>query len=611
MSGQQSQNGSPGGSAAPTAARGDSGLTAGTDALRLACLECLEVSSEEALCCCASPSTCTGGVCSSALAQRRVAFANARSLFACAALQAVAVYLFFYDAACYREGQMRCGIPKNRRNRSGNAALSPRSTPPRPEPRFTACSFLAGDQAVLRAPFSTEHGIKRSSSSQAGWFEVRNGLKDAVRGGMLAQLVQELLLCCQQGGVPAAAAATAATTTAVAETKGKGALDNGGTDATTTAAAAGRGRRAMMWGGAEEARAAAGCLDALCSFAPGTTVWRRLLPGTFSGLFRAIRGIEVGSGLSGDGSGAGGIGSALTLGGGPGGSESQTTSRATGGARDGRRGGGGSKSALAEACLAVLSKVLLMCAGGGGARVAFGAAASRQSVGVGDGSGGGGDGSGGEGGVGVGRRAETSGANGADNPLVALQQLAVSSNASSRTADTQDQAATASTASSTGRGQGEASLPKTTTSGASAASAAAAAAAAAAVIAVEDPEWEARTSDRLRLLLPPLLAFCCLHPGWRVRCATANLAADLLRASCGGGDGGGSGAEAKSESGEESGLLKPLTALLVEALVGLLLDDMPQVGAGGSRGCLSFINPSHFRSLVLLYFVLVKCEPSS
>lgn len=45
MSGQQSQNGSPGGSAAPTAARGDSGLTGGTDALRLACLECLEVSS--------------------------------------------------------------------------------------------------------------------------------------------------------------------------------------------------------------------------------------------------------------------------------------------------------------------------------------------------------------------------------------------------------------------------------------------------------------------------------------------------------------------------------------------------------------------------------------
>ncbi|CAM9135285.1 unnamed protein product [Scytosiphon promiscuus] len=68
-------------------------------------------------------------------------------------------------------------------------------------------------------------------------------------------------------------------------------------------------------------------------------------------------------------------------------------------------------------------------------------------------------------------------ANTGNNPLIALQQLAVSSNASSR-----------------------------------------------------DPEWEARTSDRLRLLLPPLLAFCCLHSGWR-------------------------------------------------ALVGLLLDGMPQVGA--------------------------------
>lgn len=53
LSGQRSQNGSSGGSAAPTAARGreeESGLTAGTDALRIACLECLEVGSEEFRC---------------------------------------------------------------------------------------------------------------------------------------------------------------------------------------------------------------------------------------------------------------------------------------------------------------------------------------------------------------------------------------------------------------------------------------------------------------------------------------------------------------------------------------------------------------------------------
>ena len=54
FSGQQRQNGSSGGSAAPDAASGfsgtvgggdgDTGLTAGVDALRLACLECLKVS---------------------------------------------------------------------------------------------------------------------------------------------------------------------------------------------------------------------------------------------------------------------------------------------------------------------------------------------------------------------------------------------------------------------------------------------------------------------------------------------------------------------------------------------------------------------------------------
>lgn len=441
-----------------------------------------------------------------------------------------------------------------------------------PEPYPAKSSSLAGGQAVLRAPFATEgYSNNSSNSGHPAWSEVRNGLKDAVGGGMLAQLVQELLLCCQQGGVPSAAATTAAATGT-----GQRSLASGGGDATPNTAGAGRGGRARMWGGAEEARVAAGCLDALCSFAPGTTVWRRLLPGTFSGLFRAIRGIEVGSGLAGgSGDEAGGIGSALALGGSHGGSGSRPSG-------DGRRGGGGSKSALAEACLGVLGKVLLMCAGAGGAEAASGAAASGQFFDM--------DGGSGRGGVGVGGMAETSNSNDTDNPLLALQRLAVSSNASSRTAGVaQDHttavAATASTASPAVRGQSGTTLPKTAPS----ASAAAAAAAAAAVIAVEDPEWDARTSDRLRLLLPPLLAFCCLHPGWRVRRATANLAADLLEAGGGGGDDGGSGRGeggpmAQSKSGGQSGLLKPLTALLVEALVGLLLDDMPQVGVEGGRG---------------------------
>eukprot|EP00752_Nemacystus_decipiens_P012189 g10806.t2 len=485
---------------------------------------------------------------------------------------------------------------------SQNASSSGSSAPTAARGREGDSGLTAGTDALrlacleclevlLRAPFATEGDrIRSGSGSQSGWSEVRNGLKDAVRGGMLAQLVQELLLCCQQGGVPA----VATTTTAATETTNKGAaLPNDGTDATTKAAAAGGGRRTMAWGGAEEARAAAGCLDALCSFAPGTTLWRRLLPGTFSGLFRAIRGIEVGSGLSGDGGGAGGIGSTLALGGGLRGPGSQMPSTATGGVGDRRRGWGGSKSALAEACLGVLAKVLLMCAGEGRTGAASDPPSSGRSVGIEDSRGS--DGSGSGGGAGVGGNIETP--DGADpgNPLMALERLAVSSNASSRTADAQDHRATATgTApipSATGRGEGEALLPKPTPSGA----AAAAAAAAATVIAVEDPEWEARTSDRLRLLLPPLLAFCCLHPGWRVRRATAHLAAEMLRASCGDGGGGGSSADAECGGGigkgrreGESGLLKPLTALLVEALVGLLLDGMPQVSAAARRGLDAF-----------------------
>ena len=433
---------------------------------------------------------------------------------------------------------------------------------------------------MLRAPFATAEGLTNNTSarnSQSAWSEVRDGLKNAVGGGMLAQLVQELLLCCQQGGVAPFAAtplATKAGKRAVANGGGGG--GSGGSTARTAGAAAGVGGRARMWGGAEEARAAARCLDALCSFAPGTTVWRRLLPGTFSGLFRAIRGIEVGSGLSGGGvgGGAGSAGSALALGGGPSGSGSRAPADGVG---DGGRGGGGSKSALAEACLGVLGKVLIMCAGVGGYEAASGAAAGGQRFGADD--------SRGSGVAGVGAGDETPNSDDTDNPLMALRRLAVSSNASIRTAEAQDPAARAATASPGDLDGRDASLPKTAPSASGTAAAAAAAAAAATVIAVDDPEWDARTSDRLRLLLPPLLAFCCLHPGWRVRRATADFAADLLRAGCssgGGGDGGGErgadGPAAEGRSGGQSGLLRPLAALLVEALVGLLLDGMPQVG---------------------------------
>lgn len=264
------------------------------------------------------------------------------------------------------------------------------------------------------------------------------------------------------------------------------------------------------WGGPEEARTAARCLEALCSFSPGAAVWRRLLPGTFSGLFRTIRGVR---GESGAGSGGGGTAPLGFIRAGPQG--------VLGGGR--RGGGGGSKSALAEACLEILAKVLVMCCGGGEA-----AAAIPPSAAPGD------------------SKDNTSTTTDSNNPLLALQRLAVNSNASSRATQSE---------------------PTSTTSAGHPAGSTAAAAAAATVIAVDDPQWESRTSDRLRLLLPPLLAFCCLHPGWLVRRATARLASDLLLAGCKGG----------GEGGEGEGLLGPLAPLLMEALVGLLLDGMPQV----------------------------------
>lgn len=62
------KGGSSGGGAAPPTARGhegDSGLTAGTDALRLACLECLEVSKQRrsSVLKIPAPSTLTGWFC--------------------------------------------------------------------------------------------------------------------------------------------------------------------------------------------------------------------------------------------------------------------------------------------------------------------------------------------------------------------------------------------------------------------------------------------------------------------------------------------------------------------------------------------------------------------
>lgn len=483
----------------------------------------------------------------------------------------------------------RCPLPLFPRACSTPWFVSPGLNTPR-------TLFLTVAQAVLRAPFACDwHHSSSSGSNDSLWSEVRNDLKEAMDGGILAQLVQELLLCCQQGeeSSPPAANGAGASRRAVAASASPGSGGSG---------------RARVWGGAEEARTAAGCLEALCSFTPGSAVWRRLLPGTFSGLFRTIRGIHSGRDVAGG----------MVL---------PSSAAQRGG--DGRRRGSGSKSALAEVCLGTLAKVLLMCAGGDAAAVAAatgaataGVSAARDPARVvkaGDGI---------NAAVQSGTGGQPESRNSTDNdPLLALQRLAVTSNASARNPGNPAQpAGTASAAASPEGHHGSASLSpdpppqpgafaavaasKTTSSAAVAASAAAAAAT---VIAVENPEWEARTSDRLRLLLPPLLAFCCLHPGWRVRRATAKLASDLLRAG-GGGNEAASGGEAGRGRGEgKRGLLEPLTPLLMEALVGLLLDSMPQVGAFrrpgriGLGALIVLLLPHRPCKGLSLFFFLVWC----
>lgn len=398
-------------------------------------------------------------------------------------------------------------------------------------------------QALLRAPFScsnrgttTRKSTTSSKStdgdeaSSSAWSEVQDILRHAAGGGVLAQLLQELLLCCQRGGEGAA----------------------GGRLGTP--------------------RGAAACLNALCSFASGSLMWRRFLPGTFSGLFRAIRGLHGGSASSmaaGNGSvGERRSGNAL---------EQGTMPLLLGGAPLGSSGRGGgesrSKSAMAETCLATLAKVLLMCAGvdeqaSSAVPVAGARAASAARAGVG-----------GEGPDGVGSKnggdpsfTNEDNVHGGDgNPLLVLQQLAIASNAKG-----------ANSGSHEGYdGNNNSAGSKTPISSLGAKTAA----------SEREESWEVQTSNRLRLLLPPLLAFCRLHPGWRVRRAAANFASSLLRGSTRSSGGMLDGADGTAEEedgrgggdGGNDGLLAPLAPLLVEALVGLALDDMLQV-CFSSRG---------------------------
>lgn len=397
----------------------------------------------------------------------------------------------------------------------------------------------------MRAPFEHPASSSSSASSRPGadpsaWSEVRDVLRNAVGGGIMAQLVQELLLCCCQGDASAVAGDSAS-----------------------------RGGGGKSWGGLETARLAAKCLDALSSFAPGSSTWRRFLPGTFSGLFRAIRGVEMNSGI---GKTSAPALSSIWL------AASNTAVEASGrgeGFRTSSREGGGSgasKSVVAETCLSVLTKVLLMCAGMDpdvavdsipmlprSSPPSRAAAILRSSGGAAGADG---------------RPAKNS-----ENPLVVLERMAKISNARAETegrVEGSNGHIRSKSNSETPSKDTPVVKSRLTMPGLLAKSLSAKA-------TPEDPAWEVQTSERLRILLPPLLAMCRLHPGWRVRCASAAFASALLAGSCGsegvewGTDAAKLGGEGAAERKE--GLLGPLVPLLMEGLVGLAMDDMPQVGS--------------------------------
>ena len=371
----------------------------------------------------------------------------------------------------------------------------------------------------------------------------------------MAQLIQELLLCCCQGGGE----------------KGSGKLSK-----STTAGISTKQGGGASWGGLETARLAARCLDALCHFAPGASTWRRFLPGTFSGLFRAVRGMEMDAAADpGDGAIIGAVQASMP----PLASISQvasTTAVTSGGQRlrggvrgsGGAGGGGASKSVVAETCLAVLTKVLLMCAGEapdiavGGNSLTRSTPPVRAVVGAGTGASN-------KGGADFGGDSHANHVS--ENPLLVLQKLAMTSNAraAEKVSGTPERAPVLAGHRKPGSDGG---LPSTPT---------------AVAVDVENSEWEAQASGRLRVLIPPLLTLCRLHPGWRVRRASAAFASALLIGSGGRVGGGGrgnkvdgvySGAKLGGEgSAPEGGLLGPLIPSLMEALVGLAMDDMPQV----------------------------------
>lgn len=378
----------------------------------------------------------------------------------------------------------------------------------------------------------------------------------------MGQLVQALLVCCQVSGGRASGSR--------------------GPSAQSDNRVARAGRRV----GIEESRLAARCLCSLSSFAPDVGIWRRFLPGTFSGLFRTIR---VMGAPSPGGASPGSLQTpALTA------IPFRSTLGITSGIVNPSRGG---NSILIETCLAVLTKVLLLCASEGAAVAATEADRSLRS-----------------------RRADTvsssssvdrgaadgakSGEGGSGDPLLVLQRLALTSNSKASAASNssgksrpgvkpEEVSAVAKGLPGKDLGPSKSSFDAAATIGTGSRTE---------IIARQTKHtrtsWTKETSNRLRALLPSLLAFCRLHPGWRVRRGAAQFASSLLRPLSGGDWSWDRGKDRRQagrreldaterssglmsaeddDQGQRGGLLGSLTPILVEALVGLVLDDMLQV----------------------------------
>jgi hypothetical protein len=82
--------------------------------------------------------------------------------------------------------------------------------------------------------------------------------------------------------------------------------------------------------------------------------------------------------------------------------------------------------------------------------------------------------------------------------------------------------------------------------------------------------WAAGAVDRLKQLLPSLIDYCRHHASWRVRAALAVGASQLLQLSC-----------SSSSCAVE---FKQLSPCLLQGLIGLLWDDMPQVATAAHTG---------------------------